>query len=244
MMVTPNEIKRGSMTQEKENSDKVNPILHYIFRPISYCIAAPLVSKNVTATQVTIFSLFPALLCIPFIAFSNGIAMRVIGGSLWFLWAVLDCVDGNIARYTHSSSSYGEMWDSTCGYIIIWAWPVSAGMAAYFDSGNALVQLPIDTAVYAFLGGLTSVFAIFPRLLMHRARAEKEESSFTKYRDKSQFSLIKRGGSLIINPMGLPIFLYFTAVFSHCLNLFVMFYFCVFSLFCLMSCRQILRDCR
>lgn len=134
---------------------KENIFPYFIVRPISYFFTIPLVRLNVSANSVSIFSVFIAIIGAILIGIGD-YKLRIIGALLIFLWIVLDCVDGNLARYYGKPSAKGEFLDAMGGYVVNATVFMSLGSAAYIQNENP---------IYLYLGYLSSICAILPRLL-------------------------------------------------------------------------------
>ena len=81
-----------------------------IYRPISFWVAPVLANLSIGATQVTIFMLVLAL-SLPVLAAILGPAAHATIAIVAFVCMVLDCVDGNIARVTGTSTDTGAYLD-------------------------------------------------------------------------------------------------------------------------------------
>lgn len=78
----------------------------YILRPISIYVSWFFIAIGIRAhtasVMMTIAGLAGIVFCIP-----HGMALTVVGGIFYFLFDLLDCVDGEIARWNNSSSTKG-----------------------------------------------------------------------------------------------------------------------------------------
>jgi len=85
----------------------------WIHRPVSRVVALWLGHTSVTPNQVTVSSLVPAFTAAWL--FGQGHAVYGMGGLVCFyLWAVLDNVDGDLARLKGVSSDFGKRLDDFC----------------------------------------------------------------------------------------------------------------------------------
>jgi len=109
---------RSQYTPDKQAVDKENPVLYYVLRPLSFYLTVPCIKMGLSANQVT------------FIGMGIGIAgclmlgigaywSMVIGAILLILNDVCDVVDGNVARYRNTSSTYGGYLDDVISGEII-----------------------------------------------------------------------------------------------------------------------------
>lgn len=151
-MPTITEIKQ-SMPRDKSHYDRWgNPAAYFFARPVSYPITALFIALGMSANTASAASILFAILSI--IAAAMTSSAWLIGGFV-MLWLILDCVDGNIARFTRTGSNRGEFLDAMGGYTI------TAGiyLAIGYGTGN-LESLA--------LGALASIFAIFSRLILNK----------------------------------------------------------------------------
>lgn len=83
------------------------PLTRYVYRPLSQPIAAALVHTRITPTHVTYLSAS--------LSFAGGIAFGfrafLLGALLTLLGSITDCVDGDLARASGTTSSSGSYLD-------------------------------------------------------------------------------------------------------------------------------------
>ena len=152
-MPTIAEIKK-SMPKDKNDYDRWgNPAAYFCARPISYPITALFVSAGLSANFASLASITFALAAI-ITAATNFPAWAIT--TLILLWLVLDCVDGNIARFTRTGSLKGEFLDAIGGYIITAGLYVGIG----YGSGEQSALL---------LGACASIFSILSRLILNKS---------------------------------------------------------------------------
>ena len=91
----------------------------------------------------------------------------IAGALILNIWALLEFVDGNVARYNNSCTSYGAFVDDLNAYTISALFFISVGVGAFHHPGPWLnsIAINIDNSVFLFLGGWASVFYIFPRFI-------------------------------------------------------------------------------
>jgi phosphatidylglycerophosphate synthase len=93
--------------------------------------------KCLSPNRVTLLSLIVALVSSYLI---------IIGGQFYFLIAaalinvshVLDCMDGQMARYRESSTRYGSFFDKVTDLVQVYFWFAALGYAAYLQTGDVL----------------------------------------------------------------------------------------------------------
>ncbi|MEK6841471.1 MAG: CDP-alcohol phosphatidyltransferase family protein, partial [Nanoarchaeota archaeon] len=87
-----------------------NDIFSYPFRYISTIITSILIKTNITPTQVTVIHLFLGI--ISALLFLMGrYQYTVLASFLLISSFILDCVDGEIARYKNIKSKFGAWLD-------------------------------------------------------------------------------------------------------------------------------------
>jgi phosphatidylglycerophosphate synthase len=144
----------GSYVPEKKAAD--GPWSRFVLRPVSFLFARFFFTLGFTPNAVSYLSAVLAI--IGFFAFSAGSGGFIYAGfSLFFLFGVLDCADGNMARTIAikngktAGSRYGEWVDAVSGYVAYaafflgigalarsWFWMLAASTAL---AGNLLTRL-------------------------------------------------------------------------------------------------------
>jgi phosphatidylglycerophosphate synthase len=120
-----------------------------------------------SANQVSYFSVLVALLAA--VSMMTGNRLLIIVGALLFnVWAVLDCVDGNVARARGQANEYGSFVDALSGYIATALVILSIGVAAEY-------QKPVELAIlnrvnYMLVGGIILVSRLTMGLIYLRFR--------------------------------------------------------------------------
>jgi len=67
------------------------------------------------------------------VSFGTTMGWKIVGWLGFFLWAILDCVDGNIARCKDQCSNRGELWDAAGGYLALSLIFFSSGISGFYD---------------------------------------------------------------------------------------------------------------
>jgi phosphatidylglycerophosphate synthase len=104
------DIRRSYNAQKKGGEWRNDWMSALIYRPVSFWITPVLLIFSISATAVTVFSLALGF-ALPFVAAYGGGSAYVTVGAISVIWAVLDCVDGNIARVTRTTSDAGRYLD-------------------------------------------------------------------------------------------------------------------------------------
>lgn len=157
------------------------------------------------------------------LGFGQSVEMRIYGWIGFFVWAVLDCVDGNVARCKGLASERGALWDATGGYMALSLIFFAVGIAAYYD--NNIVEC-LNKHLYIVLGGLTSLMSLFPRLVMQKKKAGENGAEAVKaVGDKASFSLPKIIALNLESAIGLMQVVVLLGIIFHFLNIFIICYF-------------------
>ena len=172
---------RGSW-QWKEQVDKHHYILMAsVYRPISFYLAWVFLRLGMSANQVTYLSGIVGVAGLALLG-TTSVPIRVLGALLANMWIVLDCVDGDIARCTNTSSQYGHFLDRVAGYIVGIFVFMFAGVGAlnHFDrfQGWLAASSPHafhaqSVAVFLFAAGFwASLSSSFGRLIYQKYKAD------------------------------------------------------------------------
>lgn len=216
------ELYSKCVTAEKQKTDKLIPWLYYVVRPLSILVTKPLLETSITPIAVTFISMISTLLGFFLLGFGETLDLRIIGWICFFVWAILDCVDGNIARCKGLASERGALWDATGGYLALSLIFFAAGVGAFYDEN--LYEF-CDRHLYIVFGGLASLMSLFPRLVMQKKKtSETGKESAQSVADKKGFSLSKiiaLNVESAIGPMQLVLLL---AIIFHFMNIFALFY--------------------
>lgn len=154
------ELKSG-YTQEKINSEKIDLWLYYFARPLSWPFTWFFIKLGASAAFVTYLSIVAVIIGAALITLGN-YTMQVIGISLFNFWIILDCVDGNIARYKKTFSKYGEFIDAVGGYFATTFLFSSIGYLAYRVVESETPEL------FLILGFWATISSLFSRLLYQK----------------------------------------------------------------------------
>ena len=121
---------KKSYHSTKQLSDRNDLWLYYVIRKISFYITWIFLKSGFSANQTTYIAIIVGLTGCGFMTYTD-YKIKIIGTLLINFWIVLDCVDGNIARYKKESSEYGEFIDSLGGYLMNALLFLSVGIGAF-----------------------------------------------------------------------------------------------------------------
>src|SRR5262245_33223045 len=120
---------RGS-SKHVRIAESRSPIQIYVLKPLSLYLTPICLRLGLSANQVTWIGFWVGVAACLLLA--TGRPGYVIAGAwLYLLHRLLDHVDGNVARYTNSTSYYGHFLDSSLGILVLVALFVSVGVGAY-----------------------------------------------------------------------------------------------------------------
>ena len=238
-MVKYHEVYDRVLPESKRASDRQNIILAKVVRPLSIYLTLPLLEKDVKATTVTKFSVAVSLVGFALLMLGHSMALNILGWFCFFMWAVLDCVDGNIARFKNQCSSMGELWDAFGGYVAMVLTYFGGGIAAYFDQNYITFCEPYFLLI---LGGATAIMSIFPRMIMHKKRAMGEKESTKSFTNKQKFSIVQSLAHNFISLIGLFQFIFLFCIIFRLLNVWILVYFIANLGMMLISLRSLLKE--
>ena len=162
---------RSTYPEEKGSVERYNLFGYFVLRRFSYYLAWLFIRLGVSANKVTGISIMIGFVGCILLAFGSYGGM-VVGALILNIWALLEYVDGNVARATNSSSDYGAFIDDLNVYIISVIFFISAGIGAFNRPDTYLssaiqffLPINIDRSIFLILGGLSSSFYIFPSLV-------------------------------------------------------------------------------
>ncbi len=190
-MISYKQLVAKAMPPEKKASASRCIIGHYLVRPISNVISIPLIEKGIKATTVTkISGLFPIIAIFSFAVFPGSIGFW-IGWLSILMWNILDGVDGNISRYTETSSKMGELWDAYVGWLAAIAFYIGMGFVAYYNPGWIPFFADIPTNIFMALGFTAALDWIFPRLVMQKKDVLMGDESVSNVKQRANYNIIQ-----------------------------------------------------
>lgn len=238
--MTYKEIYEISMPEKKRKEERWNIWVTIVVRPLSILGTIPFINTKVKPNTITKWSVLANLIGFFLVAFAQNITVRIIGWLFFFIWAILDGVDGNVARCTNQCSPIGDLWDTMGGYAAMVFIYFSAGIAAFYD--NSMHPF-CDASWMLVLGGATAVMSIFPRLVMHKKKSyNMEDKSVKAISDKQNFSLWKITAMNLISPSGFMQVVFLLSIIFHVLNFFIVFYFIVNLSIMILTLRGLLKE--
>lgn len=155
-----------------------------VLRPISYPGAWLAVRLGLSANQVTLCSVFVVLVAGLLMGMgSKNIA--VLGAVLFNIYALMDCVDGHVARVKQEASKYGGWLDAFGGYTAYTCVLLSVGNAAQHLEQAA--QLMPGGLNFIILGSLGAAANLLIRAEYQNYKNLKGEEAANQVRIQKKF---------------------------------------------------------
>ncbi|CTK78102.1 putative ribitol phophotransferase [Streptococcus pneumoniae] len=213
------DIERKTMSPAKKAMAKNDYFAFYVGRPLSYLLTVPFVKTNITPNQISYLSIIPLIVGFIIMIFTTDFVVLLLAWFLFFLWNLLDGVDGNLARYREQYSKDGSVVDAMAGYV--------AMVLTYFGAGIVAAHLT-DSDIYIILGALSGISLIFPRLVMHKyINTVAQDESMSSIKDKSDFNTIKILALNMTSITGIPQVLLLLTILTNQWVLFTLVYFTI-----------------
>ena len=237
--MTYKEIYDRCVSEHKRQENKYDIWVTYVLRPLSIWFTMPLLGRNVNPTTITKVSVLFCVMGFFVLSCSSSSYEIILGWTFFFLWSLLDCIDGNVARCNNACSKLGDLWDTTGGYAAMVLVYFSAGIVAFKEVSQCHF---FDSYIYLILGSATSVFSIFPRLVMHKKKSSELNSDAVRsVSDKSNFSFSQVIAMNVVAPTGGLLLIYFIVLLFHFVNWFVLGYFIANLIIMLTSLYKLLK---
>lgn len=242
-MITVKEIESKTMSPEKRKSAKNDYFAFYVGRPLSYVLTIPFLYTNISPNAVSLISIIPLIIGSVLMYAAQNKVVLTLGWAMFFLWNLLDGVDGNIARYKKQFSPLGSVYDAMSGYIAMvlsfFAW----GIAASHHLGYVGNVINIPNDIYVILGGLSGIFVIFPRFIMHKAITTLGDAdSMNSVKDKSEYGFVKLVALNLTSIAGFVQVIMLIAILVDLLDLFTIGYFLLNLMVMMVSLRSIFKS--
>ena len=242
IMITTKEIAKKTMSPEKRASAKNDYFAFYIGRPLSYVLTIPFLYTNISPNAISLISIIPIITGFILMYIGRSQNVYLLGWLMFFLWNLLDGVDGNIARYKKQFSKMGSVYDAMSGYVSMvlsfFAW----GIAAAHSPGILQSVIDIQLDLYIVFGALSGIFVIFPRLIMHKAITTLgDEKALGSVKDKSTYGFIKLVALNLTSISGFVQVLMLIAILFNLFDIFTLGYFVLNLLVCIVSLRSVFR---
>lgn len=239
--MTIKEVYDRCMPVDKRKKERMNIWVAYVVRPLSVLWTVPFINSKVRPSDITILSIIFSITGFFLMTFGiDNMSLKISGWFCFFIWAILDGVDGNLARCQNSCSPMGELWDAIGGYASMVLIYMTAGVTAYFDQCVINLGAPYWMLIVA---GFSSLFSIFPRLILHKKNGIippcKNEK---KLNDKTKYGLKEVIIMNVISVSGFMQVIFLISTITHTLNVFTIFYAVINFVVMMMSLRSMVKS--
>lgn len=240
-MVTPKELAQVTMTEAKKKSAKKDLFAFYVGRPISYVLTIPFLYCKIKPNTISLLSFIPSIAGFILLGFGTTKCMQLTGAFLFMLWNFMDGIDGNVARYTKQTSTLGTLWDAASGYFAMMLMYFAPGIAV-MNNPNGLLAGIIPDYYYIVISGLTALFTIFARLVVHKKIVLFDNKSGSELNEKQNYSGIRLFVLNLVSPSGFINLILIGAVAWDLLRIFSVGYFIIYFLITSYSLASLLRE--
>ena len=244
---------QSAYPEEKKSAGRCNLFGHFVLLRISYYLIWLFIRLGISANKVTGIAILIGCIGCILLAFGSYGGM-IIGAIILNIWALLEYVDGSVARCTNSTSNYGAFIDdlnaSTMGILLF----ISAGIAAFNHHDlylNSFIRyslvINIDKSVFLFLGCWASLFYIFPRFIgdvFVKAFSQEQSAFVDELKREISMSIASKIRFNIYNITGLIMPILLIAVIFKFLGVFVILFALINTSAFVVSIIQLLRKAR
>jgi phosphatidylglycerophosphate synthase len=242
-MITVKDIEEKSMTPQKKAMAKNDLFAFYIGRPLSYVLTIPFLYTNISPNTISIISIVPAVFGFLAACAARTKAGMIASWLMFFLWNLLDGVDGNVARYKKQFSKLGSVYDAMAGYIASALMFFAAGIMAAHSKGPLIDRGLIGAEALIICGGLIAIVDLLPRLVMHKAVTTMMDKEAVKdVMDKADYGLVKTIALNLRSCAGGAQLLLLVAILLNILDLYTVCYLLFNTAVMIMSLRSVLKE--
>jgi len=108
-------IKEFYAKTQKENDDYISRVARAVItKPMAFLVVK---YTSITPNQITVMSIFPGVMSLVFLALGG--EYTILGAILFFIYGLLDGVDGIVARATERYSKEGQWLDGIIGFVLV-----------------------------------------------------------------------------------------------------------------------------
>lgn len=166
---------RATYSKDKMLSERRNKVwLYYAGRLPSFYLTWIFLRLNISANQATYICLVIGLGSCIFLALGS-YTLKLAGALLAALYLLLDCVDGNIARYRKLSSPFGKFIDASASYIISSFLFMSIGLGVFTNPNSSILLrhsqsffMIFNKDIFLIVGFWSSLSYVLARLISLR----------------------------------------------------------------------------
>lgn len=230
MKVSIDQIKVG-YTEEKRRWEFCYPWLYFFSRPVSFWITCWLIPLGISANQANFISLIIGLASFTFFTFGYGFGFYM-GSILLILFKIMDCVDGNIARFKKTDGPVGIYFDGLIGNVHTLVY-IFIGLGLYISPDRSLMFIWPEFD-YTKAAGITLFCAGVITTVMKMLSMQVRSNFFSilgqqwkEYKDKQGYKDFSHVGKWYyyvynnVTDLQAHEFILFLAVVMHLVGLFV-----------------------
>ena len=147
-------------------------LARHFFRPLSFYGSWLFIRLGLSPNQTTLLSWVSAIIGCFFLTY-GGTKWSLLGTALLLLWALLDYMDGSMARALNVRSAYGHFIDVVGAYLVIAFWPLcmAIGLSSHPEGNlDSIVMWVFPGKSYhlniILIGALSSLSSILLRLIL------------------------------------------------------------------------------
>ena len=205
---------KSFLGESKRNSDPL--FCRFFLRPLSFPLGWIFYKSGMRANTISCISIGITLVA-SFLIISAGDEDIILASFFMIFVALLDCVDGNIARARGETGPSGEWMDALSGYTVYAFLPVALGISVQEGS-----QSDLAAGTWILIGAITSIANLYLRLIY-----QKYVNSFPEPMTKNEFKGEQSLFAKFSSEMGLvgwmmPALLF--ASFTNIIYLYMIFY--------------------
>ncbi len=182
------------LTDVIKSPDVEDPVNLHVHRPLQLLLARPLVKTSITPNQITFLSLCAGLGAAACIV-QGSLSARLAGAALLFGSAILDGVDGMIARLKKTSSETGHAIDGAADYAVNVATTIAAVYHLAETSGRPILAAALGLGMHMAWAHHLMLYDFHCALYLRFFSSGKHQGGD---RDRAQKTLekVREGGSL------------------------------------------------
>lgn len=187
--VTAADVREEFPEEKRRNDFQSHLWAHLVVRPLSFYITPFFLNRGISANAVTglgLVVLLAGLAAIVSAVWMPG--LLIMGAVLINVWYFFDFVDGNIARFTETSSPFGAFCDWYVGLIYHTALPLCVGVMVYVSGEFTL--LPLEAVWWLVLAVAWVIAMLSRKLVAQKIALLTAETASTGRRDLSRIEML------------------------------------------------------
>ena len=224
-MITYKDVAEKSMTSDKKASAQSDLFAFYVIRPISFFVTIPFLHTSLTPNMISVISIIPVMIGFVLSWYIYSKTGMLVSWLMFFIWDILDSVDGNVARYRRQLSRLGSVYDAMSGYLEASFVFFSAAIMAAHSSGPLVRAGMLTAERLVIFGGITAVMNMYPRLVMHKTVTTlMDKGQVKEISEKKEYGIVKIVALNLKSCAGGALVLMLLAILFNLLDLYTVFY--------------------